>query len=175
MTSSKGKALEGITSGIRSAATFDPSTDTVVFCGMVAFDDLCDAVDAVHHELEEENGRLFGEVRRLTKALASSTQLPVASDGEPVDVGDLVAANGTPREAYRVVGVGGELVFLNSGAHIAASACHHVSTRSPEGLREWADMFERTARGRGFVNREAFYNALHELVEAACRLAEGGE
>lgn len=175
MTSSKGKALEGITSGIRSAATFDPSTDTVAFCGMAAFDDLCDAVDALHHGLEEENGRLFEEVQGLTKVMRASMQLPVDSDGEPVRVGDLVALLARPLEPLRVVGVGDGLAFLDSGAHIATEVCRHVSPLTPEGLRASAHQFEQIAREHGFASKAAFYNGLHELIDAACRLAEGGE
>ncbi len=63
-----------ITTGLRDAVhrynkyssmTMPTDAQTYVKCDADTFDRMCDAIDVVHHALEEENGRLRSELAEL--------------------------------------------------------------------------------------------------------------
>ena len=159
-------------------------------------DHLCDAIDAVNSSLEAENDRLFEEVQRLERqhqgmaeelervtaqrdeeaervdAMATRCMvLPADSEKRTVEIGDVMAANATPNEHWRVVGIGERgLIFLSTGAHINAGVCHHVS--EPESIAYAARELESLGTRRGFRNAKEFYEALHQLVTRVVDLCE---
>lgn len=160
------------------------------------FGELCDAIDALHANLEAENVRLFKEVQQLERqrrsmaeelervttqrdeeaervnAMATRcTALPADSEKRTVEIGDVMAANATPNEHWRVVGIGERgLIFLSNGAHINAGVCHHVS--EPESIAYAARELESLGTRRGFRNAKEFYEALHQLVTRVVDLCE---
>ena len=157
---------------------------------------LCDAIDAVNSNLEAENDRLFEEVQRLERQHQGMTEelervtaqrdeeaervdamatrcmaLPADSEKRTVEIGDVMAANATPNEHWRVVGIGDRgLIFLSTGAHINAGVCHHVS--EPESIAYAARELESLGTRRGFRNAKEFYEALHQLVTRVVDLCE---
>lgn len=197
---SEGGACERtpITQGLRDAAMrIDyPSGRMMVEYQLDDLVRLLDAIDAVNSNLEAENDHLFEEVQRLERQHQSMAEelervtaqrdeeaervnamatrcmaLPADSEKRTVEIGDVMAANATPNEHWRVVGIGERgLIFLSTGAHINAGVCHHVS--EPESIAYAARELESLGTRRGFRNAKEFYEALHQLVTRVVDLCE---
>ena len=183
---------EPVTAELRRHAMPDPEgdEDTLVF-DAEDFHDLCSAIDSVHASLEREYEKVAdaaGECQeRMSRKFAEGcaaaledddaiaqmgwVRLPTDADGETWHLGDLTE-DCQDIKAMALDDRGWCLIGVNPGN----PASHkHLRADSPQALADAAEDFERRARNHAYPGRQAFYDALHNLVESCIRLAaEGG-
>lgn len=138
---------EPITAELRAALDVDRefmrADGTVVaqtFCvDRGDFDRCCDAIDAVHAQLERENAELRERLAVLDNERGNMhdgwVKLPVDADGVPIHIGDKVYHKSFPRGKHRVVcGIGENSFYYQSGAgfnwffHADEVSHHHAPT-----------------------------------------------
>jgi len=188
----RGDGPEPITTELRRHALPDPEgdEDTLVF-DAEDFHDLCSNIDSVHAGLEREYEKAAaaaGELQeRMSRKFAEGcaaaledddaiaqmgwVRLPTDADGETWHLGDLTE-DCQDIKAMALDDHGWCLIGVNPGN----PASHkHLRANSPQALADAAEDFERRARNHAYPGRQAFYDALHNLVESCIRLAaEGG-
>lgn len=93
----------------------DGTTDVQKFDGGT-FDNLCDAIDAVHAQLERENAALKAELDRVLGEDERATMpLPKDMDGKPIRIGDVM--EWYDGETFDVVGIGDGVLFYVKDGH----------------------------------------------------------
>lgn len=86
----------------------------LLYIGETALADLCDAIDAVHANLEAENESLRRELDRVLGEQEDRdgwVRLPVDADGVPVRLDDLMEWPDGSDEPFEVVGIGNGMLY----------------------------------------------------------------
>jgi len=103
-----------ITTGLRDAVhrykkyssmTMPTDSQTYVKCDADTFDRMCDAIDAIHHALEEENGRLRAELQECRPDSWESIIRDVYNAGRN---GDVVVVKSFEKRCKALAEKGGE-------------------------------------------------------------------
>jgi len=108
------------------------------------FERLCDAIDAIHANLERENESLRRELDRVVGEHDGWVELPKDADGVPIRVGDVMEWP-TTYETFEVVGIGdGTLFYIEDGSEQAdwtgaSTKRHHHAPTVEDVLREFAE------------------------------------
>lgn len=105
----------------------------LVELGEYEFGSRCDAIDAVHANLERENESLRRELDRVLgeehdfAPESHYMMLPKDADGEPVNVGDVMEWCDGGHEPFKVVGIGDNgVLFYDYGTTSASDKRHHT-------------------------------------------------
>ena len=109
---------------------------------------VCDAIDAIHAQLERENESLKAELDRVLGEQDNSATmpLPLDIDGKPIRIGDVM--EWYDGETFEVVGIGGGVLFYVKDGHEQADWTG-ASTKRHHAPDTWERIIEdaRTCTG----------------------------